>query len=80
LTLQSPFSGFKDRQVTHKEVLRKQVGCKIEGKWSQKRKYQLHSGPPHGRQRTAFHWDWKLSIVMMTTSMSMMEGLIIIEV
>jgi hypothetical protein len=38
LTLQSPFSGFKDRQVTHKEVLRKQVGCRIEGKWSQKRK------------------------------------------
>jgi len=36
--LQTPFSGFKDRQVTQKRGPKKQVGCKIEGKWSQKRK------------------------------------------
>jgi len=84
-TLQTPFSGFKDRQVTQKRgpkktgrlQNRREVVTKKEGRWQNTR---LHSGPPHGRQRRAFHGDWELSIVMMTTSMSMMEGMIIIEV
>jgi hypothetical protein len=56
---------------------RREVVTKKEGRWQNTRSIV---DPPHGRQRTAFHWDWELSIVMMTASISMMEGMIIIEV